>query len=294
MPQTVRPDSIRISITPLLEFWGDRPIADIKKSTCQEYVRWRQQWSDVAESTARHDLVNLSAALGFYHAEHTLDALPVVTMPEKSQPRERWLNRDEIARLVWAAWRTKRHRHVARVLLIGYYTGTRSGAINKLRWMPSTEGGWFDLEAGLLFRKGLATRETKKRQTPAKIHARLLPHLHRWRRSDDKRGLTYVVHYNDKPVIKLRRSWDAVRVKAGLADDGVVLHTLRHSAATWLMQAGVPIFEAASYLGMTPETLARVYAHQTPDFHNAAAAASPPRARKRNVIDLKLARKGGK
>lgn len=291
MPKTMRPDSIRISITPLLEFWGDRPISDIKKSSCQEYTEWRQQWSAVAESTARHDLVNLSAAIGFYHAEHTLDAVPVVTLPPKSKPRERWLDRDEIARLLWAAWRNRRHRHVARFVLIGFYTGTRSKAIAQLRWLPSTEGGWFDLDAGLLFRKGLATRETKKRQTPAKIHARLLPHLRRWRQSDDARGLTHVVHFNGKPVIKLRRSWDQVREKAGLADDGVVLHTLRHSAATWLMQAGVPIFEAAGYLGMTPETLERVYAHQTPDFQNAAAAANPPRARRRNVIELKVARK---
>jgi integrase len=283
MPHCVRPDSIRISIAPLVGFWGGRPISDIKKSTCGEYVKWRLQWSKVAESTARHDLVNLRAALGYYHAEYTLDALPVVTMPEKAPARERWLDRGEIARLLWAAWRNKRHRHVARFILISYYTGTRSKATMQLRWLPSTAGGWVDLEACLLFRKGQATRETKKRQTPARIHHRLLPHLRRWHAMDEARGITHIVHYSGKPVIKLRRSWDAVRVLAGLADDGVVQHTFRHSAATWLMQAGVPIFEAAGYLGMTPETLERVYAHQTPDFQSAAAAANPPKKRPRTA-----------
>lgn len=291
MPNTVRPDSIRVSLAPLFEFWGTRPISEIKGATCREYTAWRQKWSKVAESTARHDLVNLSAALNYYHKEFTLDALPVVTLPDKAKPRERWLDRSEIARLVWAAWRDKRHRHVARFVLIGYYTGTRSKAITQLRWLPSTEGGWFDLEARLLYRKGLATRETKKRQTPAKIHFRLLPHLHRWRANDNRCGITHVIHYNGKSVIKLRRSWDQVRERAGLAGDEVVQHTLRHSAATWLMQAGVPIFEAAGYLGMSPETLERVYGHQHEDFQQAAAAATPPKARKKNVIDLERARK---
>lgn len=283
MPQLARPDNIQISLAPLIEFWGGRPIADIKESSCRQYTTWRQKWSDVAESTARHDLVNLSAALSYYHREYTLDALPIVTLPEKAKPRERWLDRSEIARLLWAAWRNKRHRHVARFILIGYYTGTRSKAIMQMRWLASTAGGWFDLEAGLLYRKGLSTRETKKRQTPAKIHHRLLPHLRRWRAMDEARGLTHVVTYNNKPVIKLRRSWDAVRAVAGLANDDVVQHTFRHSAATWLMQAGVPIYEAAGYLGMTVETLQRVYGHQTPDFQSAAAAASPPRKRPRNA-----------
>jgi len=282
MPHTARPDAIRVSLVPLMNFWAGKTISEIKGQTCRDYVSWRQKWSAVAISTARHDLVNLRAALGFYHAEHTLDAMPVVTLPEKAKPRERWLDRGEIARLVWVAWRKPRWRHVARFLLIGFYTGTRSGAINRMRWMPSTEGGWFDLDAGLLYRKGLAKRETKKRQTPARIHDRLLPHLHRWRASDDRRGLTHVVHYNGKPVLKLRRSWDHVREHAGLAGDEVVLHTLRHSAATWLMQAGVPVFEAAGYLGMSPETLQRVYGHQHENFQEVAAAARPPRKRPRN------------
>lgn len=282
MPHTARPDSIRVSLEPLGKFWAGKTIAAIKGQTCRDYVAFRLKWTKVAPSTARHDLVNLRAALNFYHAEYTLDALPVVTMPDKAPPRERWLDRSELARLLWAAWRTPRCRHVARFLLIGYYTGTRSTAINKLRWVASTEGGWFDLEHRLLYRKGLAKKETKKRQTPAKIHHRLLPHLYRWREQDNARGLTHVVHYNGKPVIKLRRSWDQVRERAGLAGDDVVLHTLRHSAATWLMQAGVPIFEAASYLGMSPETLQRVYAHQHQDFQELAAAASPTRKLPRN------------
>jgi integrase len=67
------------------------------------------------------------------------------------------------------------------------------------------------------------------------------------------------------PVVKLRRSWATARTAAGLGTD-VTPHTLRHTAATWLMHRGVGPWEAAKYLGMTVETLERVYGHHHPDY----------------------------
>ena len=43
-------------------------------------------------------------------------------------------------------------------------------------------------------------------------------------------------------------------------------HTLRHTAATWLMQSGVSMWRAAGFLGMSVETLDRVYGHHHPDY----------------------------
>jgi integrase len=53
----------------------------------------------------------------------------------------------------------------------------------------------------------------------------------------------------------------------------VVRHSLRHTAATWLMQAGVDMWEAAGWLGMTVEQLEANYGHHHPDFQEAAAEA---------------------
>jgi len=47
---------------------------------------------------------------------------------------------------------------------------------------------------------------------------------------------------------------------AGLGDD-VLRHSLHHTAATWLMQAGVDMWEAAGWLGMTVEQLEANYGH---------------------------------
>jgi integrase len=59
--------------------------------------------------------------------------------------------------------------------------------------------------------------------------------------------------------------------RAGLS--GVTPHVLRHTCATWLMQQGVQLWEAAGFLGMTLETLERVYGHHHPEFMGSAARA---------------------
>ena len=60
------------------------------------------------------------------------------------------------------------------------------------------------------------------------------------------------------------------------------VHALRteamHGRLTWLMQAGVNIWEAAGYAGMSAEMLERVYGHHSADFQSTAASAlSGPR-----------------
>ena len=50
---------------------------------------------------------------------------------------------------------------------------------------------------------------------------------------------------------------------AGLGPE-VTPHVLRHTAATWLMQAGVDMWEAAGFLGMTVEMLSQRYGHHHP------------------------------
>ena len=52
---------------------------------------------------------------------------------------------------------------------------------------------------------------------------------------------------------------------------------MRHTAATWQMQAGTNLYEAAGYLGMSPETLRNVYGHHHPDFQSDAAKATGKR-----------------
>ncbi|GAF83492.1 unnamed protein product, partial [marine sediment metagenome] len=205
---------------------------------------------------------------------------PAFTLPAKASPRERWLTRSEVARLLLAAWRNERTRHVARLILIGIYQGRRPGAILALGWLPSPRAGHFDLDAGLLYGTGrrergtgeAGQRVTKKRAPTSRIHGRLLPHLKRWRAKDLERGIPHVIHYQGGRINKLRRSWRRAADLAGLGAE-VTPHILRHTAGTWQAQAGTPDHEAAGFMGMSVEIYQRTYAHHHPDYQNKASTA---------------------
>jgi integrase len=288
-PHVAEPGFIRATALPVLEWWAGKHLSDVKGNACREYVAWRTQ--AVSLQTARHDLKTLRAAINHYHAEHgPLPAVPVVSLPEKAPPRDRWLTRGEAARLLLAAWRRKETRHVARFVLIALYTGTRSAAVLGLRWLPATTGGHVDLERGVLYRRGTGQRETKKRRPPVRLPDRLLGHLRRWHRIDARHAITHVVHYQGSPCGKMRRSWGTVRAAAGLGQD-VTPHTMRHTCCTWLMQAGVEIFEAAGFLGMSAATLEQVYGHHHEDYQNAAATGIGRRPQNAPGTDRQRARK---
>jgi hypothetical protein len=61
--------------------------------------------------------------------------------------------------------------------------------------------------------------------------------------------------------------------KLSIEDGNVTPHTLRHTAATWLMQNGAPMWDAAGFLGMSEKTLREVYGHHHPEHLRSAATA---------------------
>ncbi len=81
----------------------------------------------------------------------------------------------------------------------------------------------------------------------------------------------HVVEWNGRPVRSVKKAFGSTAEGAGLPD--VSAHTLRHTAATWLMQAGVDKWEAAGFLGMSVKILGRVYGHHHPRHPKQAALA---------------------
>ena len=165
--------------------------------------------------------------------------------------------------------------------MLGIYTGTRAGAIASASPYAEPGRSYVDLERGIFYRKPIGKRATKKRQTPAPIPPRLLAHLRRWR--DRKLIATCFVEFNGKPVKSVKRGFKRAVELAGLTGK-VTPHTLRHTAATWLMQRGVPIWEAAAFVGMSPDVLQDTYGHHHPDDLQGAAAAIGQKGRFVSVV----------
>lgn len=256
----------------LLAFFGAKRLSDINGRLCRDYAAQRS-----SAASARRELEDLRAAVNHHRKEGHCSEIVSVVLPGKPAPRERWLTRKEAAALIRAAWRYREvqkgeetdkrpRRHVARFVLVALYTGSRSGAICSAALGPAAGQAWVDLDRGMFYRRPAGKRETKKRQPPVRLHGRLLAHLRRWARSQG-----HVVEWRGAPVRSIRKAFAAAAAEAGL--EGVTPHTLRHTAATWMMQAGVDLWQAAGFLGMTVETLERTYGHHHPDYQSGALRA---------------------
>src|SRR5262245_15947100 len=258
-----RPKETAARLGCVLDFFEGMTLAELNKRTCGHYVEQRGH-----QAAARRELEDLRAAVRHHWEAGLCSALTPVTLPDRGAPRERWLTRDEAARLLWAA--RKVGRHLARFIVIALYTGTRAGAICGAALQPTEGRGWLDLEHGVFYRRSASRRETKKRQPPVRIPPRAIVHLRRWKRL--RLSARFAVEYHGRPVKRINKAFRTARRLAGLGAD-VTPHTFRHTCATWLAQAAVPPYEAAGFLGMTVETFERVYGHHSPEHQGRAVAA---------------------
>jgi len=241
----------------LLEWWGTKRVSDVSPAACRDYAR------DIGSASyARRSLETLAAAVRYYSKTKRIPIQLYIWLPPRAEPRARWLTRNEVARLLWAA---RRHEHLRRFILLAIYTGSRSRNILGLRW------DMIDFNAGTMRRRPYGAVESRtKRSPPVRLGKRILSHLRRWRRLDDPRS-PLVVHYNGAQIKRAFHStWPAAVAKARLGPD-VTPHVLRHTRATWLMQHGIGIWEAAGALGMSPAILQRTYGHHHPDWQERAA-----------------------
>lgn len=239
----------------LNSFWGEKTLDDVKGSACRDYAKSRP----VKSSTARQELKTLQAAINFWNTETPLPKVITVALPKAAPPRDRVLERDEVAKMLRQARRRKLH-HVARFILIGLYTGTRHQAILKLKWGRNPHGGHVDLQRGLIYRIGHQEQRTTKTRPPVRISPQLAGHLRRWQKLDAVQQAQDVIHYQGQPVLKMRRAFLTVAKDAGLGRD-VTPHTLRHTCATWRLWDGETIWDVAGILGADASTVDKVYGH---------------------------------
>jgi integrase len=288
-------ERFRRRIARLNEYWGGKALATVTGATCRQYVKDRGNLGG-----ARRDLEDLRAAINHHAKEGLHRGVVRVVLPEKGQPRDRWLTRQEAARLLWACWRTREvqttHRgarkgskietdryplrHIARFTLIALYTGTRPGAVMTSSYVRGPGRSFVDLDRGIFYRLAEGRRVTKKRQSPTPLPPRLLAHVRRWARLGTAND--YFVEWNGKPVCSIKVGYKRAIALAGLLGK-VTPHTLRHTAATWLMQQGVPVWEAAGFLGMSPAMVEQTYGHHHPAHMRGAVEAIAGKDRRQSL-----------
>ena len=290
--QGYQSDPVALSLVKLNEFFAGKTVDDVTPIACDQYVDWRCGQGDARSgsdrrlkpATARNDLTVLDAAQRFAFKNRRLTHIVPISKPAGSEARLRFLSRSEVARLLLAAlgWdrtgkrdRKRINRRLARFILIAVYTGTRRDRVLRLQWVENLEGGWIDLDKGMLHRRSRTEVETKKRAPSVPLGNRLLAHMRRWRRLTTR----YVIERNGRPIEGLFNSWERIARDAGLNFDGqdradrVVPHTLRHTCVSWLLAEGETVFNVGKYVGMLPTMVERVYGHITNDQQRSTANA---------------------
>jgi integrase len=273
-----RPDARKRELVAELQrignWFGNRVVGDLTGALQEQYAAER-----VYQAAAWRDLKLLSAGINRY-LKRTIGGVqsrfsPV--LPDAPQPRERWLTRQEAARLIRAAWRQKRGRdnfhsskHVARFVLIGLYTGSRAGDICNASLVPSINRGYVDLDRGVFRRKPDNKKETSKRQPTIPIPPRLLAHMRRWHRL----GISNhsVIEHHGKTIGRIRKGWDSAVEAADLATDDkrkkITPHCLRHTSISWYLASGTDIELVAQFTGVSVQTIRKVYRHALPNIFN--------------------------
>lgn len=297
------------AIDALLPHWGARTVADVTGTTCQDYVRDRRgeiaagktrkaaaAWqraharaeaagrsapprprpvdpATVGAGTPRTELELLRAAIHDAVAHRELTVGVHVLLPEKPEPRQDWLTRQQAARLLWAARKVKGARHYLPLfILTALYVGRRKEAILGLAFERTPVGGLVDLDAGLIDFEVAGRPRTRKRRGRVPIPRQLLAALRRRRARDPGNPWVFTRDRSDRlapgeaprPVGDPKKGFAAAVAAAGL--DRVTPHTLRHTCATWMMQDGLNAYDVAEWLKMSYRTLIETYGHHHPDF----------------------------
>jgi integrase len=295
VPDHRRPHKTAERILQLSEFWEGKLLSEVNGVSCARYTKFRtaSPWKSatkvnphprmVTAAAARRELEDLRAAINWHRRNGYCREVVEVILPRRGNPKDRWLTRTEVAKLLWVALtyhETQRgkptakrpYRHLARFILAALYTGSRQAVITGAALTEQPGAGYVDLANGRFYRKPVDKSESNKRSPPIIIPPKLLCHFQRWAadRGDDTISKKWLIEYNGVKVNEVNSGFKALVIRAGFDPEEITPHTLRHTAATWLMQSGAEIWEVAGYLGMSVETLLRVYGHHHPDHQKSA------------------------
>ncbi|TWB00409.1 tyrosine-type recombinase/integrase [Gluconacetobacter diazotrophicus] len=207
----------------------------------------------ISLGTLKREFNVLRAALRHAWRNHRLDKPPTLEGPGGSAPRDRYITKAEARRLLDAC----ETPHIRAFLALAMFTGARKGSILALTW----DRVMFDL--GRIDFQEPGRKLTAKRRAIVPMTDDLraeLTEAHKVRTCD------YVVEWAGGPITYgIRWPLKKLAQKAGLSWTPTP-HHFKHSVASWMAMAKVPIDQAADWLATDPKTLRRVYRKFDPDY----------------------------
>jgi len=170
-----------------------------------------------------------------------------IPLLEENNKRERFLSKDEVDRLVDAVRRSP-NRMLKYIIPMLILTGARKREVLTARWED------FDLEKSIW--RIPMTKSGKPRYVPiSKTTEQLLKKVPRF----EGTGFVFPNPQTLQPYVSFYHAWNTAREAAGLSD--VRVHDLRHSFASFLVNAGRSLYEVQRILGHAQISTTQRYAH---------------------------------
>ncbi len=239
-------------------------VEELTRGMQERYVRWRleeinRKGFKGSNGTLNRELRVMRAALNDAWKEEVLDRPPRMISLREPKYRQRFLFPEEVERLI-------QHCHAEylyRFVMIALHTLQRPGAILSLH------RDQVDLRAGLIDFLPEDEVQSRKRRPVVRISRVLRPILIQ---AMEESWTGHLIERNGRPVKSVRKGFNAARDAADLGRE-VTPYTLRHTGATLLLAAGVPIRQVSGMLGHAEARTTEEYGKHHPEFLQEAAEA---------------------
>ena len=235
------------------EFPPATPLTDITFDSILEAV---EAWEDEGNGgqTVNHKVSHLSMMLKTAMDKGWIDKMPKMVRRKPGRGRIRFINEGEEQRLLNACAELG-FDELRDLVQVAIDTGFRRGEL--LQIAPS------DLINGKIHLYDGETKSGKGRAVPVTSRVEAIIQ----RRGNGARVFSY-------SFATLRREWNLVREFMGLSEDKqFIVHMLRHTCATRLVQRGVPLPIVKEWMGHATITTTMRYVQFAPDSLNVAKAA---------------------
>ncbi len=253
-------DRMAIACRRLQPHFTGLAVERIRRADVAKYIQARKG-DGVSGSTINRELDLLSAA--FNYARNTLEwnvQNPVTGMSLKEpEGRLRWITREEAEKLILEASKeVHKSPHLADFIRLALNTGCRKNELLKLSWDR------VDLAAGHIRLEGENTKNGKRRIVPLSAVARSsLERRAQFRAEHCPKSPWVFAHKNGERVQFMQNGFESACTRAGISDFRV--HDMRHTCASWLVSAGVPLIEVKALLGHSSIEMTERYAHLAPE-----------------------------
>lgn len=260
----------RYTLKHLRSHFAGKRLAGLKRVQIRTYITARLD-AGVKISTVRRELRLFCAAINFVRVEHDLHDLPnpVARLRlAKSEPRVRWITREQAAKLVKEAEHDAPRPHLAMFIRLALNTGCRRGELLDLEWSR------VDLERGCFLLEARHTKGRRRRLVPLNAEAiKALGTLAGWQ---GEKGLQtpWVFGWERGKITTFKTAWTSALKRAGI--ENFRIHDLRHTFASWLVMQGESIYVVKELLGHACITQTEIYAHLAPSQGAAAVQRLAP------------------